>query len=305
MHSYFRNSLISFLIILSFSFFSNKVNAQAYVQTLNQYAEWHVTNCNSGCATDKYYTIGDTLINSFHYKFLDLFHYNKNFVIREDTIGRKIYMRLLADPVPAKEYLLYDFSLQVNDTISIQNPGSPYPKYAGPFILDSIKVKSLVNKNHRFFYLHSLDTIASTTKTTIWVEGVGSLSLINTPGALPQINGVGQLSCYFYNGINEYSNLDSIANCVTIYPVGIAENIEATEYQIKQNNYTKKIQITSLKDDILSVKIYAIDGKVIFDKENIMENKIDIDLRLITSGVLLLKIENMKRSTKLYKLINL
>ena len=304
MYLYFRNSFFSFLIILSFSIFSTKSTAQAYVQTLNQYAEWHVTNCNSGCATDKYYTIGDTLINSFHYKFLDLFHYNKNFVIREDTISRKIYMRLLADPVPAKEYLLYDFSLQVNDTISIQNPGSPYPKYAGPFILDSIKVKPLVNKNHRYFYLHSLDTIVSITKTTIWIEGVGSLSLINTPGALPQINGIGQLSCYFYNGINEYSNLDSIANCNTIYPLGITENTEANEYHIKQNYDTKKIQITSLKDEIKSVRIYNIEGKILFDQENIMENKIEIDLQLFNTGVFLLKIENKKRANKFYKLIN-
>ena len=95
------------------------------------------------------------------------------------------------------------------------------------------------------------------------------------------------------------------ANCNTIYPLGITENTEANEYQIKQNYDTKKIQITSLKDDILSVKIYTIEGKVLIDQENIMENNIVIDLQLINSGVFVLKIENKKRSTKSYKFINL
>ncbi len=304
MYSYYKNTITSFLTIIYFSLFVKSVKAQAYIPMLNSNSEWHVTNCNSGCATDKYYTIGDTVINSFHYKFLDLFHYNKNFVVREDTINQKIYLRLLADPYPAKEYLLYDFSLHVNDTISVQNPGSPYPKYAGSFIVDSIKLKPLVNKNHRYFYLHSLDTISSNTKTTIWVEGVGSLSLINTPGALPQINGVGQLSCFFNNGINEYTNLDSISNCATIYPLGILENTEFLEYKLQQNYDTKNVYITSLKDAILNIKIYNIEGKILFDKKNILDNKIHINLQSFNSGILLLKIENIKHAFKTYKLIN-
>ena len=294
---------IFFLIFLCLLFTKN-IKAQAYITMLNSYSEWHVTNCYSGCATDKYYTIGDTVINTFHYKFLDLFHYNKNFVIREDTSSRKIYMRLLADPTPAKDYLLYDFSLQVNDTTSITNPGSPYPKYAGSFIVDSIILKPLVNKNHRYFYLHSLDTIASTTKTTIWVEGIGSLSLINTPGALPQINGVGQLSCFFNNGINDYTNLDSISNCITIYPLGINENNEFTDYILQQNYDTKNLYITAINKPILSIKIYNIEGKILFNKENIDENYLDINLQLFNNGILLLKIETKKNTFKTYKLIN-
>ena len=294
---------IFFLIFLCLLFTKN-IKAQAYITMLNSYSEWHVTNCYSGCATDKYYTIGDTVINTFHYKFLDLFHYNKNFVIREDTSSRKIYMRLLADPAPAKDYLLYDFSLQVNDTTSIINPGSPYPKYAGSFIVDSIILKPLVNKNHRYFYLHSLDTIASTTKTTIWVEGIGSLSLINTPGALPQINGVGQLSCFFNNGINDYTNLDSISNCITIYPLGINENNEFTDYILQQNYDTKNLYITAINKPILSIKIYNIEGKILFNKENIDENYLDINLQLFNNGILLLKIETKKNTFKTYKLIN-
>ena len=88
----YHSSYIFKLILagLLFVLFSKTICSQAYIPMLKNHGEWHVTNCNSGCGIDKYYTIGDTIINGFHYTFLDKFHYLKNFVIREDTIGKKI-----------------------------------------------------------------------------------------------------------------------------------------------------------------------------------------------------------------------
>lgn len=291
--------IASFYVIM----FSNVMRSQAYIPMLKHHGEWHVTNCNSGCGTDKYYTIGDTLINGLHYTFLDKFHYLKNFVVREDTSSRTVYLRLLADPPPAKDYLLYDFSLQVNDTISITNPGSPYPKYPGNFIVDSIISKPLVTQNHRFFYLHAEDTLTANTKTTIWVEGIGSLCLINTPGALPQINGVGQLNCFFSNNINEYSQLDSIANCISIYPVGIKELKTNNNYIISQNFDTNTIQILSKQEDIENAYIYSTDGKLVYRKNDLKENNI-INIHSLSKGLLLLKIENKAGNYYTYKLFN-
>ena len=291
------------LVNICFILFSNTMSSQSYIPMLKYYSEWHVSNCNSGCSTDKYYTIGDTLINGLHYTFLDKFHYLKNFVVREDTSSRKVYLRLLADPPPAKEYLLYDFSLQVNDTISITNPGSPYPKYPGNFIVDSIILKPLINKNHRYFYLHSDDTLSSNTKTTIWVEGIGSLCLINTPGALPQINGAGQLSCFFTNNINEYSQLDSITDCISIYPVGIKELKSNTNYIVSQNFDTNTIIISSKQEEIVSIQIYSINGKLEYLEKSSLVNP-TINISSFTKGLLLLKIEDTARSYYTYKLFN-
>lgn len=300
-----QNDIFKSLTVIVFLFvLPRTIHSQAYTPMLSTYAEWHVTTCYFGCMTDKYYTTGDTVINSFHYKFLDLYHYNRNFVIREDTNTRKIYMRLLFEPVPAKEYLLYDFSLQVNDTTSIQNPGSPFPKYAGSFVVDSIKLKPLLNKSYRHFYLHSLDTISSITKTTIWIESIGSLCLINTPGAPPQINGVGQLSCFFNNGINEYQQPDSIADCVTIYPMGIKEINENINYIVSQNFDTKNISIISKNNDISIIQIFDINGKLLFYKENSDSNHFDINIESFSKGLLLLKIENKKKYCTSYKLLS-
>ncbi len=282
---------------------SNAMHAQAYIPMLKYHGEWHVTNCNSGCGTDKYYTIGDTLINGLHYTFLDKFHYLKNFVVREDTISRTVYLRLLADPPPAKDYLLYDFSLQVNDTISITNPGSPYPKYPGNFIVDSIISKPLVTQNHRFFYLHSEDTLTSHTKTTIWVEGIGSLCLINTPGALPQINGAGQLNCFFSNNINQYTKLDSIADCISIYPVGINELKSNSPYKLLQNFDAGTVSIFTAQQEIASVQIYSTDGTIEYKKNNLGVNP-SIHIANFSKGILLLKIENTAGNYYTYTLFN-
>ena len=296
--------ILEIQILFVFSFiFPNSFRAQPYIPLLNSSSEWHVTSCYFGCLTDKYYTTGDTVINSLHYKFLDQYHYNKNFIIREDTISRKVFMRVLSDPSPAKEYLLYDFSLHVNDTTSIKNPSSPYPQYAGSFIVDSIKLKPLVNKTHRFFYLHAVDTIIANTKTTIWVEGIGSLCLINTPGAMPQINGVGQLSCYFYNGINEYKQLDSIADCVAIYTTGIKDIKKETNFHVTQNFDLKNISFSTNDEDIYKIQIYTVDGRLIFLKENI-SNYLEINSEQLSPGLLLLKIENKKGNYYTCKLFN-
>ena len=288
---------------LFFVSFSKTIRSQAYISMLKAPSEWHVTTCNSGCITDKYYTIGDTIINGLHYHFLDKYHYNKNFVIREDTISKQIHMRLLADLPPAKEYLLYDFSLQVGDTTSVQNPGSPYPKNAGAFILDSIVSRPLVNQNHRYYYLHALDTLTANTKTTIWVEGIGSLCLINTPGAMPQINGAGQVSCYFNNSINEYKQLDSISDCVAIYPTGVKEINTEENPIITQDFDSHAVSVVSNKEEITSVQIYSIDGKLEFEK-HITDKKLVININSFSKGLLLLKIENKTGNYYTYKLFN-
>jgi hypothetical protein len=131
-------------ILLYLSTFNTR--AQSYMPMLDSYSEWHITGCYTGCLTDFYYTIGDTTIDGMDYKFLDLFHYMKNFVLREDTAQRKIYMRFLGASAGPRDLLLYDFKLKVGDTAYVSNPNSPCPSYAGRFVLDSIVSKPLAQK---------------------------------------------------------------------------------------------------------------------------------------------------------------
>jgi hypothetical protein len=250
---------------------------------LDSYAEWHVTGCNSGCVTDKYYTIGDTVISGTHYKFLDMYHFMKNFLIREDTAERKIYLRFLGSSKPADQ-LLYDFKMTVNDTIDIVNPNSPFPTNAGKFVLDSIISKPLIHKNYRHFYLHSLDSITSGVKNTIWVEGIGSLCLINSPGAPPNISGVGQLSCFFNNGIQEYEDLDSISSCQAVYPISVKENSRfKNKISLAPNPCNNSITVLVAGYDLEGQMIEVIN--VLGKTEFIVQYHNSIDISSLPSGL--------------------
>ena len=276
---------------------------QNYVPMLNSYSEWHVTNCFSGCATDKYYTIGDTIINNLHYQFLDLFHYNKNFVIREDTTTRKVYMRLLSEASTVKEYLLYDFFLQENDTMSMTNPGSPFPKFAGSFLVDSIRLKPIITGNRRFFYLHSLDTTSSLTRNTVWIEGIGSQCLINTPGAPADINGAGQLSCFFHNNIHHYQNLDSITDCTPIYPTYVRDVFDVENINIVQNFDEESAILIIRNTTSHNICIFDPLGRLLLTQLcNDQKNK--IDLSRLPKGILLVVAEDSHRNRRTFKLIN-
>lgn len=271
--------------------------SQAYIPMLDSYAEWHVTNCYFGCITDKYITIGDTIISGLHYKFLDLYHYQKNFVLREDTAARRIYWRFLQSggPKPIGDQLLYDFKMKVNDTIDILNPNSPFPSSSGKFVLDSIQLKPLINKSYRHFYLHSLDTATSGVKNTIWVEGIGSLCLINTPGAPPDITGVGQLSCFFNNGIQEYENLDSISACQSIYPISVNEL-----YAFK--NSISVIPNPGSRFIKIAAKGYSFEGQTIEivnmfgETELITEYRASIDISMLADGLYFIRLRRDDQS---------
>jgi hypothetical protein len=212
----------------------------------------------------------------------------KNFVIREDTAERKIYMRFLGDTKPTDDYLLYDFKLNVNDTMDVINPSSPLPKGAGKFILDSIISKPLVNKNYRYFYLHSLDTTASNVKNTIWVEGIGSLCLINTPGGPPDITGIGEVTCFFNNGILEYEKLDSITACQAIGPISVREElIFKNSISINPNPGSNLITIKAGTYDFegQSLEIINMLGKTEF----VLDYNNSINISSLSSGLYFLR----------------
>ena len=256
------------LIYLVFCFVSlqgNIVFSQNYKPLLDNFNEWHLTSCNSGCIQDKYYTDGDTLLNGLSYKILDGFHYiSRTFLLREDVSERKVYLTFIDPFTGPREWLLYDFSLQVNDLINVFNPVSPFPLNSGGFQLDSIVPKTLIDGNiYDHFYLHALDTIQSAgVKNVVWIEGVGSKSLINAPGGDGDVNGAGKLSCFFKNGTLHYSQMDSVATCDPIYIPNSINESSSNEIEVFPTITHSEINIQS-ENEISEIKIYDLNGKLI------------------------------------------
>ncbi len=212
---FFEMRLAMILIFVGSVYVGNYALAQDYKPLLDHTNEWHFTNCYFGCLTDVYYTSGDTLVAGNNYKILDGFHYiSRSFLLREDVPAQRVYLRKLSNNGNGQEYLLYDFSLEEGESMQMYNPITPFPEYAGTFVVDSIRARILEDgQAYKHYYFSPDPTNNISDNNCVWVEGVGSLSIINAPSGLPDINGVGHLSCFFKQGELFYTNLDSISGC--------------------------------------------------------------------------------------------
>ena len=209
---------IKFICILIFLMSFLKIFPQTYNKMLSNNIEWQLTSCNNGCVTDIYFIDGDTIYNGYNYSILNGYHFiSKTFWLRENTQNQKVYMSFIQNNI-RKEVLLYDFDMQKGDSINISNPISPFVTNPGYYVVDSLVSLQLQNGlYYDFFYLSSLS--ANIKESAVWIEGIGSLSLINAPGGTPDVGGAGKLSCYFKSGNLVYSQLDSINTCVLVNPV--------------------------------------------------------------------------------------
>src|SRR5690606_33024812 len=141
------------LFIAIFLFTGISVFSQGYKPLLDNLNEWHFTTCNFGCLTDMYFTDGDTIVDGTSYKILDGYHYiSRSFLIREDIASKKVYLKIVSSGF-GEEFLLYDFSLSEGSTHFMKNPITPFPQDGGPFILDSIVERPLVDgAQYKHFY---------------------------------------------------------------------------------------------------------------------------------------------------------
>jgi len=260
-----RWSVLFGISLLVWVGFNSAVHGQDYRPLLDTTNEWHVTNCYFGCLTDVYFTDGDTIVEGNNYKILDGFHYiSRSFLLREEVSNQRVYLRKLSGNGSGQEYLLYDFSLQEGDTFEMFNPISPFPENAGNFVVDSIRLRPLEDgMDYRHYYFSPAPTNNVSDNTCIWVEGVGSLSIINAPSGFPDINGAGHLSCFFKEGDLFYTNLDSIAGCSPI--LSNRPPLLALKPQLVVDS---KQQLIHLKSRLAfdAIKVYSLTGQIIAEQ---------------------------------------
>lgn len=289
-----------FLVLLSSSSFL--VKAQEYTPLLDNLNEWHFTSCFSGCLTDVYYTNGDTVVAGENYKVLDGYHYiSRTFLLREDIAQKKVYLKLLLSS-GERNYLLYDFSLNVGDTIAMKNPITPFPENAGYYLLDSIVNRPLADGNlYKHFYFSPTPSNTLSTNNAIWIEGVGSLSLINAPSGKPDINDAGHLSCFFKNGELFYSNLESISGCE---PLILSNNLEQNTLEtlkvLKMSEYGQYQMI--LTESVRYVDIFDLTGKKITSIQNDAKPQINFNLSTFKSGLYIMVAYSEKFERKTFKI---
>tara|TARA_R110001592_G_scaffold243783_1_gene504765 strand:- start:1133 stop:2068 length:936 start_codon:yes stop_codon:yes gene_type:complete len=253
---------LTLLVILLISLSSK---SQGYIPMLDGASEWHLTSCFSGCLTDVYYINSDTTVQGVNYKILDGFHYiSRSFLFREEPANQRVFLSYPDGAKGNQEVLLYDFSLSVGDSFTMKNPITPFPAEGGSFRLDSIIPRQLSDGlNHRFYYF-SPTVNNSNIQFPIWVEGIGSLSLINAPGGTPDVLGAGKISCHFKNGNLIYSQLDSISACSPIN-ISLPETAESrlkiyptlvkNKLHIEGNTAFNRLQIYNSQGQIVLTEV--------------------------------------------------
>ena len=291
-----KNYLLLFFLIASYSF------GQQYVPLLDSYNQWNFTTCYFGCLNDVYYTDGDTIVNNKNYKILDGYHFiSRTFLLRESIQDKQVFLSKINDN-SISEYLLYDFSLSEGDSIEMTNPISPFPFHGGKYILDSIRPKPLVNNiNFRHFYFSPSNSNNVSTYPVIWIEGIGSKSLINAPGGYPDINGAGWLSCFYKNENLVFSQPENNSDCTYLDFSDLHLYNDTSNYIFIQTEQKNKYKVTNSKD-INTFYIYDINGKALpFSISNFVYDT--IDLSNLRSGIYFVIIQTVHNSQKKFKII--
>lgn len=288
-------------LLFSLIFCVGNLFAQEYKPLLGDVNEWQLTYCLNGCLTDTYYTDGDTIVDGMSFKILDGYHYiSRTFLLREEIAERQVHIKIIL-PDRIENHLLYDFSLEVGDSIKMNNPVTPFPADGGYFLLDSIVNRTLANDEaHRHFYFSPTSANEISFHNVVWIEGVGSLSLINAPGGEAAINQIGHLSCAFKETGLVYSNLDSIEGCQP-YFLNISEIVNPLEQLIVYTpNFQKKIVIENA-EAVNFIKVYDLKGRQVANSFHLASSRIEMDLSTVSSGIYLLKMSSKSGEHKIVK----
>ena len=296
------------ILIITISLFS-KLSAQQYYPMLDSVNRWiygigecgalphlkHISTSSCGypnvsaCDNGEIYTGKDTLIDTLTYKTVFAGDHNTSSYclygfMREDTSLKKVYFK---DTIITSEILLYDFSMQIEDSINLQffNLGGYYMN--GWYQLDSIVNINIPVGTRKVFYLNCHS--CSNSHILPWIESIGFPGDVIYPYSINQNGGCGCYSIlpYFDNsGDNFYQMLNCFEHNTKVYydssflffgdscyycrgcPGGIPELTSLSSLDVSPNPSNGKINISLSisKPDNFEIYIRDITGKQILNK---------------------------------------
>ncbi len=267
------------IVLTSFS-----VNAQSYHKMLADSNRWNVGRDWGNWSTIIYKSWGDTMIDSFHYKFInkrqDVFSLGNLKFIREDTVKKQILCRVDKN---SKDIVIYDFSLKVGDTINV-------PFSQGGFVRFKVESRTSLGSGDTF------NLIVDSASTNIypinftWIEGIGCTSSFVYPFEGYNVDGyTSDLLCSYRNGIRTYSNPNGHP-CMFFLGVEQSEKNEG-QINIYPNPSNGKYSISFSEIFSGDVLIYDMIGNLKYSGKASNSIKLDLDLP-VPSGIYLLKLNN-------------
>lgn len=222
---------------------------------------------------------GDTIISSESYKKLyssyegNPENWNIWCFMREDS-NKRVWLRMDSEE---DEYLMYDFSIGVGDSVLIGIMGTVY------LVVDSIS-EITINQTERKKYWLSCTMMPEYSET--WIEGIGSNKGICWSGSANVVGGWSWFLCMSENGELIYMN----PNYESCYLFTEIEEIEKSSLKIFPNPTKNTLSIENIENiDIESISLLNTKGQLIKQFDS---NKTSFDISNISSGCYVLKIKH-------------
>jgi hypothetical protein len=256
-------------------------------------------NPTSACGVSSITITGDTIIDSaiYHKLFKSEFYYQSGVnyhcstnnplvfwsgykgAIRQDTIQRKVFYR---EPNSTTDSLLYDFSLNVGDTIKsyikILCPDSPTVVTS----IDSVLIGTHYRKRwtvNQYFCISNAQII----------EGIGSASGLLEPFINTGVGGqtTYKLYCFSQNNQTLYPYYSLTSGCSLI--TSIQEQTSNDLISISPNPSSGQFTIETNSTDKKNIDLFNINGKHVFS--DIISEKAIIDMTNLNEGIYILVIK--------------
>lgn len=171
------------------------------------------------------------------------------------------------------ETIIYDFSLEVGDTITYR------PQ---PFVVDSINYVEINGENRKHLYLSYLDLPFN----ELWIEGIGSNYGIFSSGNGMTLGGWTWFLCMSENGELIYMNPNY--NSCHLISTDI-EEMNNSIIEVYPNPVKDKLKIQNTENiKIESISIIDLKGQKLLKFE---KNRTELDLSGISTGIYLLKVK--------------
>ncbi len=162
-------------------FASFSTNGQGYNHLLDNYGWCCEKFAGTGAVYGEYYVSGTTFINDTLYKII-----NDTYYFHEDTLTKQVWFLN-----EEEKEVIYDFSLELNDTFKIELYGT----IIGSYLVSDIDTIETLSGDRKRWHLYLTDSLTieegTLTRDLIWIEGIGSTYGPVYPGTIPLENEFG------------------------------------------------------------------------------------------------------------------
>lgn len=276
------------LITVLISLLGFNARSQNFIDTTKVWtvAEYITDGSHNSKYTKSYSFNGDTLIDSQTYTKMFSFKNNEikfHSLWREDDQG-KVYISL---GNPLTEYLIYDFQLQEEDTLTM---------FGDVIFVDSIRIKKFGESDKKFIYSHYKRIPEH---VILWIEGVGSLYAPDISDEYYISGGGSTLICY-----HEGDNLIYLCPDYTACDASSGTSINNIEFQqslikvIMLNDLKIGIELNNNESGIF--EMYSVSGKIICSQEITNQSE---SLCLPECGLYIYRFTNTNRKIQTGKIL--